>query len=227
MTWQNLGWAFWLGILTAISPCPLATNVLAVSFIGRRFAEVRQVFLSGLLYTLGRTLAYVALAIALVGGLMSIPGASNFLQRYIELFMGPLLILVGMVMLELVSLPLNKGVSAEKATRLVERGGLLGAAFLGLLFALAFCPVSAAYYFGALIPLCLKGESRFLLPALYGVGTALPVLGFAVLVGLGVRSTGSVFNRIAQFEWWARRITGALFLLAGLYFSVKNVWGLL
>ena len=49
--------AFLLGLLTALSPCPLATNIAAVGFIGKDIEDRRKIFRNGLLYTLGRILA--------------------------------------------------------------------------------------------------------------------------------------------------------------------------
>jgi cytochrome c biogenesis protein CcdA len=217
--------ALWLGVLTSISPCPLATNIAAISFIGKRVGRPPIVLASGLLYAAGRTAAYLALGIVAVGGLLAIPAVSQFLQIYMNKLLGPVLILVGMFLLELIRLNLSTSVSAERAQRLAEKGGLLGAALLGILFALSFCPISAALFFGSLVPLALKHESRFVLPVAYGVGTALPVVAFAALVAFGARWVGQAFNRLAQVEWWARRVTGALFILVGIYYCLTAIFG--
>ena len=99
MTWLAVGSALWLGILTSISPCPLASNIAAISFIGRRVGHTRQVLLSGLLYTLGRTATYVVLAAIILAGLLAADGVARFLQRYMNQILGPVPILVGMVLL--------------------------------------------------------------------------------------------------------------------------------
>ena len=219
--------ALWLGILTSISPCPLATNIAAISFIGRQVGSPRRVFLSGFLYALGRTLAYLALGVLLVTSVLSVPELSMFLQRYMNKLLGPLLIVVAMFLLELVSFSLpGSGVSQSMQKRL-DALGLWGALPLGMLFALTFCPVSAALYFGSLIPLSVKAQSSVLLPGIYGVGTALPALVFAVLVAVSARSVGKAFNALTKVERWARRITGVLFLSIGVYYSLKFVFGVL
>jgi cytochrome c biogenesis protein CcdA len=219
--------AFWLGVLTSISPCPLATNIAAISFIGRRVGSPRRVFFSGLLYALGRTLAYLALGVLLVASVLSVPELSMFLQRYMNKLLGPLLIVVAMFLLDLLSFSLpGSGVSQSMQERL-DALGLWGALPLGMLFALTFCPVSAALYFGSLIPLSVKAQSSVVLPSVYGVGTALPTLVFAGLVAVSAHSVGKAFNALTKVEWWARRITGVLFLGVGLYYSLKFIFGVL
>ncbi len=219
--------AFWLGILTSISPCPLATNVAAVSLIGRRVGSPRAVLLSGLFYAAGRTLAYLALAILLVAGLLSQVTASFYLLKYVNRALGPILILVGMVLLDLIPLRFSTFSPGERTQRSIERLGIWGAALAGILFALAFCPVSAGIFFLGLIPLAVELDSRLLLPAAYGMGTALPVLAFAFVIALSAQSVGKFFNRLTRFELWARRLTGVLFILIGIYYSlvfIYRVW---
>ena len=219
--------ALWLGILTSISPCPLATNVAAISFIGRRVGSPRRVFLSGILYALGRTLAYLALGVLLVASVLSVPELSMFLQRYMNKLLGPLLIVVAMFLLDLLSFSLPGSGVSESMQKRLDALGLWGALPLGMLFALTFCPVSAALYFGSLIPLSVKAQSSVLLPSIYGLGTALPALVFAVLVAVSARSVGKAFNALSKVEWWARRVTGALFLGVGVYYSLKFIFGVL
>jgi len=218
--------ALWLGILTSVSPCPLATNVAAISFVAKRIGSPAKVLLSGLLYTLGRAAVYVGLGILIVGGLLERPEVSDALQTYMNKFLGPILLLVGVVLLELIPLPFSISVGSERAQRIAEKGSLAGAALLGMLFALAFCPVSAALFFGNTIGLCLPHQSRVALPLVYGIGTALPVVMFAVLIALGVRSLGKALGALRRVEWWARRVTGILFVLVGIYFSLRFIFGL-
>jgi len=218
------GSAFWLGILTSISPCPLATNIAAISYIGRRVGNSRQVFLTGLLYTVGRTLAYLGLAVVLVASLLSVPQVSLFLQKYMHLVLGPILIIVGMFLLELIQLNMGGGGMSEGLQKWVDSIGIWGALLLGVVFALSFCPVSAALYFGSLIPLSLKVNSSVALPVIYGIGTALPVMVFAVLLAMSAQSVGKAYNVLAKIEWWARIITGWIFVLAGVWFSLKYIF---
>ncbi len=218
------GSALWLGILTSISPCPLATNIAAISYIGRKVGDARHVFLTGLLYTLGRTLAYVALAFVLVATVLSVPQVSMFLQEYMHLVIGPLLIVVGMFLMGLIELELGGGGMGQGLQKRVDALGIWGSLLLGVVFALTFCPTSAALFFGSLVPLSLQLGSRVTLPAIYGIGTALPVLVFAVLLATSAQSVGRAYNALAKIEWWARMVTGGVFIVVGIYFSLAFVF---
>lgn len=220
------GTALWLGILTSISPCPLATNIAAVSYIGKRVDSPRSVLLSGLLYTVGRTVTYMILGMLLVQSLLSAPHISHWLQKYMMKILGPLLILVGMVLLGLIGRGVSGSGMAEATRNRVDRMGIWGAGFLGILFAISFCPVSAALFFGSLVPLAVRSGSGILHPALYGVGTALPVVLFSILLATGANYLGRVFDRVMGFELWARRITGVLFIGIGIYFSLEYIFRL-
>lgn len=214
-----LGSALWLGILTSISPCPLATNIAAVSFISRTIMHPARVFISGLAYTMGRMVVYAGLGLLVIHSFLGVSQAAQFLQKYIVMALGPLLIIAGLIVLEVI--PLNiPGItlSQKHQARLVE-SGVPGAFALGFLFALAFCPVSAALFFGSLIPLAFNSKAAALLPFMYGIGTGLPVLISAVAIALGVSSMGRWFRRIKKLEYYTRRITGIIFILAGLYYA--------
>lgn len=220
------GGALWLGLLTAISPCPLATNIAAVSYVGRQVGSPRRALLAGVLYTLGRTVVYVALAALVISALLSMVTLSAVLQRLAARALGPLLIVVGIALLGVLPLPSFGGGLSPRVERLATHG-VWGAALLGMVFALAFCPLSAALYFGSLIPLATAHGSRFVLPALYGVGTAIPVLGFAILVAAGAASLGSTYERLRQVERWARPATGVVFILAGIYETLRATFHVL
>ena len=219
--------AFWFGVLTSISPCPLATNITAISFIGRRAGSTRGVLLAGLLYTLGRAAVYAGLGALLVGSLLSAPQVSLVLQTWMNKVLGPILILVGMVMLDLLRLvPRGRGIG-ERMQRRVEGWGLFGAFALGALFALTFCPVSASLYFGSLLPLAIARGSRLALPFLFGVGTALPVAAVACVLAFGANQLGKVFDRLTAVECWVRRITGVVFVGVGIYLSLVHIYKIL
>lgn len=219
--------ALWFGILTSISPCPLATNITAISFVGRRTGSPRGVLLSGLLYTLGRALVYTAIGVLLVMSLLSAPTVSLTLQTWMNKVLGPILVLVGMVMLGLLRFNLRGRGMSEDLQQRVEGWGLLGALALGCLFALSFCPVSATLFFGSLLPLAVKHESGVLLPFVYGIGTALPVVVFAVILAFGARWLGKAFERVTQIERWMRLVTGFIFIGVGIYMSLVYVYRVL
>jgi hypothetical protein len=209
--------SFWLGILTSISPCPLTTNIAAVSFVGKRVDSAGKVFISGLLYTLGRAFAYAVIGSLIVAGMLSIPGVSFFLQKHMHKLLGPVLLISGILLIGIIPLKFGVSFNATGIQKRAEKGGMFSEVLLGILFALAFCPVSAALFFGSLIPLAIKHESRIILPAIYGIGTGLPVLVFAILIALGIGSIGKMFNAMTKIEIWARRITGAVFMGVGVY----------
>ncbi len=210
--------AFWLGILTAVSPCPLATNIAAISFIARDMGHTRQVLATGLLYTLGRTLTYLVLGALLVTSLLSIPNVAMFLQIYMNRALGPLLVVVGIILLDVVPLRFSTSCGEGRLQHWAQTAGIWGSLPMGMIFALAFCPVSAALFFGSLIPLALDAGSRITLPSLYGIATGLPVFVFAVLIGLGAHWVGKAFNKLTQIEKWARQVTGVIFIAVGGYF---------
>lgn len=218
--------AFWFGVLTSISPCPLATNIAAISFVGRRVDNPRQVFSAGLLYTSGRSLTYLALGCLLVSSMLSAPFLAHALQKYMNRALGPILILVGLILLGVVSFSFPGTGFGDRLLKRAEAMGVWGAGLLGILFALSFCPTSAALFFGSLLPLALHQRSGMLLPGVYGIATGLPVLFFAVLIALGANRVGLAFNRIQVFERWARRVTGTLFILIGGYYCLATFWGI-
>lgn len=212
--------AFWFGILTSISPCPMATNIAAISFIGKKVGNTKAVIMSGLFYTFGRMLAYMAVAAIIVYSLLSIPELARFLQKYLNIILGPLLIVVGLFLLDIIKMNFGNGISfSQKFQDSAQKKGVIGSAMLGFVFALSFCPVSAGLFFGSLIPISLKYESSVLLPLIYGIGTALPVIIFAFVIGMSANYVGKMYNKLAKFEYWARKVTGAIFILVGLYLA--------
>lgn len=217
--WTGIISAIWLGILTSISPCPLASNVAAISFLSKKAAHPAVVFISGLAYTLGRMAAYIILGWIIVSSLLGVAQVAQFLQKYTGKALGPLLILTGLVLLEIITIRLPGLPLLQKRHNKLAESGAPGAFLLGFIFALAFCPVSAALFFGSLIPLAINSQSGIVLPLLYGIGTGLPVFAFAAAIALGVRSLGRWFHNISRIEFYTRKITGVLFIIVGLYYA--------
>lgn len=225
MSWFIIGSALWLGILTAISPCPLATNIAAISFIGRQLGNDRGVLLSGLLYTVGRVLAYVMLGVGIAAGVMVSGELSRFLQLYMNEILGPALILLGMILLGMLGSGMSMNlISHEKLHKHAEKRGIVLALPIGFVFALSFCPVSAGLFFGGLIPLTLKSGGGFLLPLIYGIGTALPVIVFSFLIAFGGEYLGKAFNCLTKIELWVRRTAGVLFIAVGIYYCLTHIY---
>ncbi len=213
--------AVWFGILTSISPCPLATNIAATTYLGKQIESRYGPLLAGVGYTFGRTLAYVAICLLIVGGLFSIPGVSMFLQQQMNRILGPILIVAGLLILGVVPLRMpNFGFSGEFTQRL-GRQGFFGAIFLGFLFALSFCPISAALFFGSVIPLAINYQSGILMPLFYGIGTAAPVIAFALLLAFGTRFAARFVRGLTAMEKHLRRLTAVVFIGIGIYFTLK------
>ena len=210
--------AFALGLLTAIAPCPLATNITATAYIAKSIESQRKTLLSGLLYTLGRIFTYTA-----IGGIIYF-GASKFeistlLQGNGEKYIGFVLIFIGLIMLNVITL--NFGNSSGLKDRLTEKfkdKGLLGSLVLGALFALAFCPYSGALFFVMLIPMMLTATAGLGLPVLFAVGTGLPVILLSFVIAFSIQKMGIYFKAISKFENVMRIIAGVVFILTGLYY---------
>lgn len=208
--------AFILGLMTAISPCPLATNITAIGYIGKDIRDRRQVFLKGLIYIGGRAISYTALGVVIFFGASTFDVSSVF-QGWGEKLIGPLMIVIGLFMLDLLRLPRfsEGGMSAKLGERV--SGGPMGALLLGMLFALAFCPYSGVLYFVMLIPMTVASADGLYLPAVFAVATGLPVIIAAWLLAFTVGGIGSFYNRLRSFERGFRRVVGVLFILSGIY----------
>jgi cytochrome c-type biogenesis protein len=207
-----------LGLLTAIAPCPLATNISATAYIAKTITDKRKVLLSGLLYMLGRVFTYTLIGAIIYFGASKFHLA-KFLQGNGEKYLGFVLLLIGLIMLNVIKLNFIKGMGlTERVSEKFKTKGLLGAFLLGALFALAFCPYSGALYFGMLIPLLLSSDTGLLLPVVYSIGTGLPVLLFAFIIAYSMEKLGQYFKAISQLEKVMRILAGVTFTVTGLYY---------
>jgi cytochrome c-type biogenesis protein len=213
--------ALLLGLITAISPCPLATNIAALGYVSRRATDRRYTVMTGALYTLGRMFSYSVIGVIIIVAGLEIPGVASFLQDFGEQALGPILIVVGAIMLTANRISLGRGggrLSALGAK--VADWGMIGGFLLGALFAFAFCPYSAALFFGVLIPLALKSAGGVALPAVYAIGTGLPVLVFGVLLSLSVARVSIWLDAITRAEKIIRRVVSIIFIGVGIYLVV-------
>jgi cytochrome c-type biogenesis protein len=208
-----------LGLMTAISPCPLATNITAIGFISRDITDRRRVFISGLVYTLGRAISYTSLALVLFFG-ASRMNISRFFQGWGEKLLAPLLIIIGLLMLDVIKInfPGFSGI-ADKIGEKV-RNSYWSTLLLGMVFALAFCPYSGVLYFAILIPLTIAGAGGLYLPFVFAIATGLPVIFFAWLIAYAIGNVGKLYNQIKTFELWFRRVVAVLFIAVGIYLMV-------
>lgn len=211
--------AFVLGLMTAISPCPLATNITAIGYLSKDIENPKKAFYNGLIYTLGRTITYTGIGLIFYFGLSHME-VSAFIQQWGEKVLGPILIIIGLFMLGVIKLSfLDFGGFSEK----MEKKGSTGfwdVLLLGIVFALAFCPYSGVLYFGMLIPMTVSSASGLYLPIIFAIATALPVLIVAWLLAFSVSSIGKFYKSIKSFEHWFRRIIAVLFIGVGIYYSV-------
>ena len=212
--------AFILGLMTAISPCPLATNITAIGFIGRDIENRSRIFYNGLIYTLGRAVSYTTLAIIIFLGADQF-AVSGIFQRYGEKILGPALIIIGLFMLDILKF---KFPALTNFTRHFEEKGTKNyqdVFLLGILFALAFCPYSGVLYFGMLLPITISSASGLYLPVVFAVATGIPVIIFAWLLAYTVAGVGKVYQKIKTIEIWFRRIIAVLFILVGIYYVLR------
>ena len=214
--------AFILGLLTAVSPCPLATNIAAIGYIGKDIENRRRIFRNGLLYTLGRIIAYTVLGIILILILKagaSLFGIQKFIGKYGELVLGPALVLIGLFMLFGNRLTLPSFGFKGNGEKLARKGGW-GALLLGMLFAMAFCPTSGVFYFGMLIPMAATVTAGWLLPVVFAVATALPVLITAWILAFSVQRIGSFYGKMQTVQKWLNLTVGSIFVTIGIYYCV-------
>lgn len=212
--------AFLLGLLTAVSPCPMATNIAAIGYIGKDIENRKKIFLKGLLYTLGRVIAYTALGIILIAvlkGGSSVFGIQKTVGVWGELVIGPLLLLIGLFMIFGSRLNLPKFGFSGNPEGLARKGGW-GALLIGMLFAMAFCPTSGVFYFGMLIPMSATAPAGYLLPVLFAVATALPVLAIAWILAFSVNRISSFYGKMKTFQKWLNLAVGVIFVIAGIYY---------
>lgn len=211
--------ALWLGILTAISPCPLAMNIATVSFLSKKINHPRNVYFSCTAYVLGRMLTYAIIGTIIVASVVNIPTTANFLQTNMNQILGPILFIIGLFMLDIIKIKLPRLSVSNDAKNQLAESGMIGAFLLGILCALSFCPISAALFFGSLIPLALNSKIGIIYPFIFGIGTGIPIAIFAMGIAFGINSFHHWFHQTAKLEILTRMLTGIIFLIVGSYFT--------
>jgi cytochrome c-type biogenesis protein len=211
--------AFFIGLMTAISPCPLTANIAAIAYISRKMGDNKQTILLGVLYTLGRIITYAGLASIIVYVGLNTQQIALFLQSYGERLIGPVLIFTGLVMLEVVRLDFGVGGKRmEKLRETLAEKGYAGGFLLGALFALAFCPFSAVLFFGMMIPLAIKAHDGIIIPSVFALATGLPVIIASIILAQSLTKLGLYVGRIQQIEKIVRKTAAIIFILAGTYY---------
>jgi cytochrome c biogenesis protein CcdA len=211
--------AFILGLMTAISPCPMATNIAAIAFLGKDISNKKRVFFNGLVYILGRAISYTALGIILYFGASKFQVSSLF-QGWGEKILGPLLIIVGLIMLGVLKIPIPGLQALTGKMQENSRKNFWSVLLMGMIFALAFCPYSGVLYFGMLIPITIASAKGLYLPIIFAIGTGLPVIIFAWILAFSVGGLGKTYNRVKTFEKWFRKVVAVVFIGVGLYYTI-------
>ncbi len=216
--------AFFIGLMMAISPCPLATNITAIAYVSKKLDNAKHTLLVSLFYTLGRIFTYVTLTFLIVWLGVNVQFIALWLQTYGAKLLGPLLIIIGVVLLDLIKFPSlkeNKTISSLKEK--LSKKGLLGSFFLGLIFALAFCPFSAVLFFAMLIPLAVTAKDFLFIPTSFAIATGLPVIIFSFILTKSVSNLSKVMNKVQTFEKYSRKIIAIIFLLVGIYYTLSSL----
>lgn len=213
--------AFFIGLMMTFSPCPLATNITAIAFISKKIGDSRHTVLVGTLYSLGRMAAYVGLTALIVYAGLNIQAISFFLQEYGALLIGPFMIIMGILMLEIVDIPLPVGGDwLQKLETYLAGKGYAGGFLLGVIFALALCPFSAVLFFGMLIPIALKTGDAIFIPAVFAIATALPVIVISLVLVGGVNRLSGMILTVQKWEKWIKWAVAAVFIIAGMYYCL-------
>lgn len=217
----------WTGIVTSVSPCPLATNIAALSYIFKHSSSHKfAIIYNGFFYSIGRAIAYIVIGYMIVKSLLSAPAFSFFMQKYGNQILSPILILGGMYMLEMFGQNFA-GFNLLDLSKFKAKGGTISFVIMGFLFAMAFCPISAALYFGVVIPMAAASSAPFLLPLLYGIGTALPVIAIALALEFGFKKISGITGLAGRFEKYSKPATGWVFVAAGIYLALKDIFHLI
>jgi len=216
--------AFFIGLMVAISPCPLATNITAIAYISKKINNSKNILITSVVYTLGRMFTYVSLTSLIVYIGVNVQTISLFLENYAEKILGPLLVFVGLVMLNFIRLPSFKGSSKlDKIKEKLSEKGYLGSFLLGIIFALAFCPISGVLFFGMLIPLSLKLSDGLLIPSVFAFATGLPVIILSFILAYSISKIGKIMHNLQILEKYIRYVVAIVFILIGLYY-IWSVW---
>lgn len=211
--------AFFLGLMTAISPCPLATNITAIAYISKKIGNSKSTLLVSIFYTLGRMIIYIGIAAVIVWIGLSTFSISMILQKYGKIILGPMLLIFGVLMLGIFNLSIGKsGDRLNKIKESLSEKGVIGSLLLGMLFALAFCPISGVFYFGMLIPLALQNSDPILIPSIFAVATSLPVILFSLILVFSFSKIGDVMRKVQLIEKWLRKAVAIIFIIVGIYY---------
>ncbi len=208
--------AFVLGLLVAINPCQLAINISALTYLTRR-AKYKHPKRTLLMYILGKTITYSVLGwilMCLIGGGKNIEGIENLLVKA-ETIVPFILITLGLFMIYRALRPHHHhhGDNCHNSGEMITRNGPLGALVLGITLAFAFCPESAIFYFGLMLPLSVSSEVGVFVPLIFAVAAGIPVLALAWAIKKTFTQTDSIGTTFEYAQQWINGCVGILFIL--------------
>ena len=213
--------ALLFGLIGSTAPCQLSSSAATLAFLSRGAADPRKVWAQTLAYVAGKMTVYL-----IVGGVMVMLGLqlNQISQTAIPVIglarraMGPLLIIVGLFMLGLLNIQLSVGarLSTWLDKKVGRQRGILPAYLMGIAFSFAFCPTLFWLFFGLTIPLAIASTGGIVLPAVFAIGTALPIIGLAALMASGAINLSQFLKRFKAADVWIQRATGIIFILIGL-----------
>ncbi|MBR5375120.1 MAG: sulfite exporter TauE/SafE family protein [Paludibacteraceae bacterium] len=208
------------GIIVAVCPCTMAANITAITAMSRDKREKRDVFARGIAYAFGRAAAYIALGILLVTFAQGLRIGESF-QHLFGLFLGPILVLIGILMLDIIHIHGLADKCMVVFNRMVKQFGFWKSFLLGIMLAFAFCPYSATIYFGVVIPSSLSAENGYIVPIFFAIGATIPVLSLAWIFAYSMDTAKKKLDKFQQYELWFRRILAILFIISGILFILE------
>lgn len=221
-----IGFLLLIGGTVSLAPCPLATNFAAVGYLTQSLGSRKRTLIASVLYVTGRMAAYVVIGLLVSGGLAAAPSLSFWLQEELPLYLGPLMMLAGLVILGYVPFfSFRKRLDSERVKMVLDRFGFAGAFVIGFAFALALCPPSAALFFGTAVPLSLEAGENMAWVGIsaFGLGTALPVIVLSLLLIFGMEKAATVMNNLPKVQFAVKLVTGWFFIGLGGYWIFTKI----
>ena len=213
--------AFLLGLLVALNPCQLAISVSALAYEYRNGKQLTD----GIVYALGRTITYAVLGwvtMCLIGGGSNIEGLQHVLSKA-ELVVPYVLVVIGIYLIyRAFHTHHHHGDNCHNSGRIIKRNGPLGSLLLGMTLALAFCPESAIFYFGMMVPLSISSSVGAAVPLVFGLAASLPVLFLAWIMRRAVDGAARLTKGFEHFQQWLNGITGLLFIAIAILLWMEN-----
>ncbi len=218
--------ALFFGFAGSVAPCQLTANLGSITYFGNKYMQEKLAGLEFLLYLLGKIMVFSFFGVLfwLFGNNISIDSIPVFV--YTRKLVGPLLIVMGLFFLGIIKLRGSFGfrISAVVKKMAERSGGKSGAFLFGVAFSLGFCPTMVLLFFGMVMPLALQSSYGVILPSVFALGTAFPLLVFfAIVIGFGLDRT--ILKKVKQWGRIIYKVSGAFLIILGISDTV-TYWGL-